>query len=114
MGINYRELPNGWLRITADNDGRRTLSERYRVGGYPQAEAEVAADIVGNGLDFVAPQHIGALTDSPIIAEGFHVDDDGEPQLAADAKVWWFPDYMVRDPWDILRRTGRVDLVLAA
>ena len=114
MGISYRELPGGALRITADNAGRADLADATRAGGYHRAESEVAESIVGNGLEFVAPEHIGALTDAPIIAEGFGFTDEGEPELSEGAKVWWFPDYQVRDPWALLRDTGRVDFTLAA
>ena len=111
--MHYFELVNGDLRITADQDDRADLAYAYGEGGYPRAEATVIDRIVGNGLDSVAPEHIGALTDAPIFADGFSFNDAGEPLLEADAKVWWFPNYMVRDPWAQLRDTGRVDFTLS-
>lgn len=112
--MRYEELPNGALRFIANNDDRADLAYAYKEGGYPRAESTVIDLVVGNGLDFVLPEHIGALTDSPIFAEGFFFDDDNNPHLEDDAKVWWFPDYAIRDPWAELRNKGRVDFTRAA
>src|SRR5690606_28563066 len=107
--MHYTILPSGGLRFVASNEDRSDLARAYDEGGYGKAEALVIDQVIGNGLSFVAPEHIGALTNAPIFAEGFSFDDNGKPHLVSDAKVWWFPNYQVEDPWARLRDTGRTD-----
>jgi hypothetical protein len=61
----------------------------------------------------VEPEWIGALTDAPILSDGLNYPDDGGPAVVPGSSVWWFPDYMVRDPWEELAREGRVVFTLA-
>jgi hypothetical protein len=102
----------GNLVITADNEGRRDLAEAYAAGGYDRAEMEVAESIVPNSeLMFIPPEQVGALTGSPILGEAAWTDDGGMDVYGA---VFWFPDYMVRDPWEELKNKGRVVFINAA
>lgn len=69
--------------------------------------------LLGNGYDSVAPEWIGALTDAPIVSDGLILHDDGSHTLAPDARIWWFPNYMVSDPAAELAERGRVVFTLA-
>lgn len=111
--MQYKEMPNGDLRFAASVSDREDLAQAYADGGYPKAEALVVDSVIGNGLEFVAPENIGALTNAPIFSDGFWHRDNGQPMLHKDAKVWWFPDYQVIDPWARLRDLGYVDFTLA-
>ncbi len=112
--MNATTLPNGNLKITASNDDRRELAECYRRedGGYPAAEGFVVERLREDAyFEWVAPEWVGALTDAPIFARQDDVDfpDDGSPRLrAAECPVWWYPNYMVSDPWEELKNRGRV------
>jgi hypothetical protein len=50
--------------------------------------------VVCNGLSWIAPEDIGALTDAPILGE-VGEDEQGEPIYH---EVWWYPSYDVRSP----------------
>jgi hypothetical protein len=107
MSIRTKITPNGNLLITADNAARRDLAEAFASGGYYQMEMVVNEDIE---LTFIPPEAIGALTDAPIIGEAV-INDDGDYE--GFGNVWWYPDYQVSDPWEELRRRGRVIFTLA-
>lgn len=117
MSIRARIKGNA-LIITADNESRADLADAYRdqsnYGGCIKAES-----LVGDGLhekwEFIQPEDVGALTDAPILcdADGLDYPDDGGRIVRNDAKVAWFPNYMVTDPWEVLRNTGRVTFTLA-
>lgn len=64
-----------------------------------------------NGLSWVAPENIGALTDAPILSEscgdcGSHTG--GKMIYPADAEFFYFDAYMLRSPLVDLRDKGRV------
>lgn len=92
---------DGRLKITADNEGRKELAWCYVYPdkGYQAAENEVAERLAENGFLFCDPSNFGALTDSPIIA-------DGQPDYAEN--IWWYPNYQITDPWQELKDRGRV------
>ena len=95
---------NGYLKITADNEGRRNLKEAA-LWLCDEAIAEELRD----QFHFLRPEWIGALTDAPIltnelIGEDFSMDDP--PEHVGD--TWWFPNYQITDPWEELKNTGRV------
>lgn len=108
------ELPNGDLRILRNvfnPDSKTDLVELH------SKTYDITFDIledgryIGNGWSVLNPSDIRALTDSPIIAYGADFDDDGD--LVFVEKVWWFPKYMVVDPYDELIEKGYVDFKLA-
>ncbi len=105
-------LRNNTVLLTADNESRAELADMIRGYGHYRAEQYVAEEL-HEKWEFVRPEEVGALTDSPIIAEcdGLDRDDDGE--LTAVGKVAWFPDYAVRDPWEELRNRGRTVFALS-
>lgn len=56
----------------------------------------------GNGvLRAVRPIDIGALTDAPIVTDGFPTDTTG-------GTIWWYPNYMVRHLGEELKRHKQV------
>lgn len=109
--MNYKILENGDLLLTADNWDRATLTEAFLEDGYYGAE-QVVAEGYHERLYFIRPEAIGALTDSPILTDGADYSDEAMehdgPLPYADAAVWWFPNYMVQDPWRELASKGRV------
>lgn len=40
--------------------------------------------------------YIGALTESPIISDGY-IDDETTDEEIECTEIWWFPEYMVKD-----------------
>ena len=99
---------NGYLKITADNEGRADLKEAYTSkygGGYQKAEGEVI-DALHDRFHFILPEWIGALTSAPIFSDDLTIEDDGTISHVGD--VWWFESYQITDPWEVLKNTGRV------
>lgn len=111
MGIRAT-IRNNTVLLTADNEARAELAEAFRNGGYPYAESYVA-EALHEKWEFVRPEEVGALTDSPILAECDGIDRDDHGELTEVGKVAWFPAYAIRDPWEELRNKGRVALTLA-
>lgn len=105
--LNIKTLPNG-LRLTCGNDARSEL-----------AQSDYRESLVGDWLHekfaFINPEDIGALTDAPILCDcdGIDYSDDGERSILPAAQIYWFPDYMVRDPWQELASRGRIDFIKA-
>lgn len=99
------------LILTADNEARADLAHAFRQGGYPAAESTVAEEL-HEAFRFILPETVGALTDAPILApfDAWGLEDDGRETLEPGAPVFWFPDYMIRDPWRELANRGRVVL----
>jgi hypothetical protein len=64
--------------------------------GYHDAFWELCESPLCNGYSMVRPELIGALTDAPIISDGIF-DEETTKEEANNSKIWWFPDYMVRD-----------------
>ena len=88
-------LKNGYLKITANNIDRIDLRNCYESGGYFEVEELIGSEIWRGNFHFVKPEDVGALTSSPIIQ-------------AKNGDVWWFPGYMIDDPWQELKNKGRV------
>lgn len=104
-------LRQNTVLLTADNESRAELADAYRYGGYYRAESYVAEQL-HERWEFVRPEEVGALTDSPIIAECDGIDRNDDGDLTAVGKVAWFPRYELDDPWASLRNTGRVVFTL--
>lgn len=60
----------------------------------------------GHGNPFVG------LSSAPCIAESMDVDDDG--LCTINGRFWYFPDYMVVNPMQILKEHGEVEFDLAS
>lgn len=103
--IRY-EITKTALIFLADNQGRSDLAYAFNEGGYPRAESEVLGEVMGNGLEWIQPEEIGALTSAPIFGNDAERNDMGDLIRCDD--VFWFPDYCLRDPWEELRNKGRV------
>ena len=99
---------DGYLKITADNEGRKELAHAfdasYKGGLY--APEVIVIDALHDQFHFILPEWVGALTDAPILADDLTIEDDGTVSFVGD--TWWFPDYQVTDPWEVLKNTGRV------
>lgn len=109
--IKAKILSDGFLKITADNESRNDLKQFYIpdsggiIHGYPKAEDYVIESLHDN-FYFVLPEQIGALTSAPIFTDDLDIDDDGKVAYVGD--VFWYPNYMLIDPWEELKNKGYV------
>ena len=53
-------------------------------------------------LSVIRPEEIGALTPAPILADDVQRDEQGK--FTKVGKVYWYPDYQVRDEIEELRQ----------
>lgn len=110
-------LQNGQLCISleggADNEAISDLLACH--GGDDRGLAAELLEDTGwspNGrLYLVAPEDIGALTDSPIFADRMDHDDTGRVREVGN--VWWFPNYQVENFAEKLLAEGSVCFVAA-
>ncbi|ABM96998.1 hypothetical protein [Methylibium petroleiphilum] len=109
-------MPNGNLQVCADNAARAWIKEEQQLG-------RGSDDILHGGTEhywtngsfepFDAGQanpFVG-LTSAPCIAEHMTVRDDGEREI--DGRLWWYPNYAITDPMEVLKRTGSVEFQAA-
>lgn len=97
--------------FTADAETQRELEDAYFAGGYPAAELAVAEALRGE-WEFIRPEDIGAMTDSPLLARSDTIVRDDEGNLVEVGRVAWFPDYAMHNPWMDLIMHGRVTFEL--
>jgi len=108
--VTLTEKENGLLIELND---KKELKSMLKKGVVYPADILENGRYLGNGWDEVHPEKIGALTDSPIIGHNISWDDNGEIELSEDSKIYWFPDYMVCDPWKKLLKERKVFFTLA-
>jgi hypothetical protein len=99
------------LIVTASNDGRAELADAYERNGYRGAEDTLAEY-------FHEAYEIREADDAPdawlcsapfmIDCYGISYPDNGQLVVYAGTPVFYFPHYMVEDPWETLKNTGRV------
>ena len=98
----YEILKNKNLKIMITEEERKELQEVVNCNDYEHTNdffTEAIEDVLCNGLTWVSPEDVGALTDSLILSEGSHNDDGSFPQ---DVDIWWFPEYQTVAPGEKL------------
>jgi len=73
----------------------KTLSEDVLMAKYISEELPI-------GYEFLTPESVGGLTESPIIGKDveFDTSPDGKScYVVKDSGVWWYPDYQIMNPW---------------
>jgi hypothetical protein len=61
---------------------------------------------LGNGWSDLTGQ-VG-LTDSPIIGYDISIDEEGNPEIDDNSTIYFFPNYMMINPFEVLYKTGNV------
>lgn len=112
--INVTRLPDGNLKLTADNETRRFIAENEHRP-YWTIMADLFEPYYCNGsyepFDPADGNPFVGLTDAPCIAENMCYDDDGTRTV--DGNFWYFADYVTVNDLDELKRKGRVIYTLA-
>ncbi len=110
--VGYKVLSTGNLILTVNNQARHELAEGWRDHhDWDRQWYDIIGPFQENGMLYpVDPDDIAALTSAPILTDDLIVEADGSRHVLG--RVWWFPDYMVRDPLEELRNTGRVEFTL--
>jgi len=99
------------LVITADNESRSELADAYRRGGYYYAESYIAESLHEAYEPWDADDAPDAwLCSAPFMidCDGISYPDNGQKVVYSGTPVFYFPNYMIEDPWETLKNTGRV------
>jgi hypothetical protein len=102
--VDLEKTPDGNLAIRLNRTGRRDfreIREHRNAFGINAALHILLEDHLCNGWEMVPPEDIGALTAAPILSDEVVRDDEG--RLIAAGRVYWYPDYQVRDEIEELR-----------
>ena len=103
MRVDY-EITSEGLVFTADEETRQEIQELFDAGkGFYDREGEILEHSICNGLSYVQPEDIGALTDATILSDD-SPDDDGN--FHPDAQFFWDCNYQVTDWTETLKETG--------
>ena len=102
--VDLRKAEDGNLEILLNRNGRRhfaTIREERDTFGIHAALCALLEDHLCNGWEMVPPEDIGALTAAPILSDEIGKDEDG--RVTEAGRVYWYPDYQVRDEIEELR-----------
>lgn len=102
-GLGFTILKNGDLEITTDKPN--SLRDSYENLDADYSLYDAFDWLTSNGLNWINPEDIGALTSAPILSDS-PCNDDGT--FPVDMKVFWFPEYQVESPLRTLVETGKV------
>ena len=103
--VDLRKTARGDLEIRLNRNGRRhftDIREQRDTFGINAALYALLEDHLCGGWEMVPPEDIGALTAAPILSDEISRDDQGSVTQAG--RVYWYPDYQVRDEIDEIRR----------
>lgn len=116
--MNVTVLPNGDLKLSADNHTRAYIADamrQKRARSYWSIMAEMFEPYFTNGgfehFDAGQADPFVGLTSAPCVAEALIYTDDGRREI--DGRLWYFADYMIRGDLEELRDRGRVVYQLA-
>lgn len=97
------------ISIVLTDVGREALEEEMRSGDKRSDDIlfSLLEEHVQDGtIDFIRPEEVGALTDSPIFGTDVVRDDQGN--VTSYRSLYWFPNYQVIDPVEELEEAGEV------
>ena len=102
--VNLRKTEEGDLEILLTGEGQvnfDTVQEVRDAHGIHSALLALLEDHLCNGWEMVPPEDLGALTAAPILSDEIERDEGG--RVVEAGRVYWFPDYAVRDEIEELR-----------
>jgi hypothetical protein len=94
------------LIITLNRKNAKGMSKERKIKSEDEVLQDLLEDHLSNGLDWIYPEDVGALTNSPIISDVAEYNDQGE--LISCDYLWWFPNYQVTDLIKELFKTGKL------
>ena len=102
--VDLEKARDGNLHIHLNRNGRRhfaDIREQRDAFGITAALYTLLEDHLCSSWEMVPPEDIGALTAAPILSDEIVRDDDG--RVTEAGRVYWYPDYQVRDEIEELR-----------
>ena len=108
--VELKEFKHGLLITLTDKEELEDKLNEDRI--FSAVDMLDSARYLGNGWDELAPEQIGALTNAPIIGHNINWGDNGI-ELNEDSLIYWYPNYMIEDPFRVLLEKGEVFFNLA-
>lgn len=109
--ISYTKGPDGLKIKLGPNFDKEELESDMDQRGIGATEADLFdkyLGMIGNGFQLIAPEQVGALTDSIILGEDVQTNEDGMVEQAE--ALYWYPDYQLRSFLDDLLEKGETFL----
>lgn len=103
--VDLRKTREGNLEIRLNRTGRRHFADIRKQRdalGINAALYALLEDHLCTGWEMAPPEDIGALTAAPILSDEIVRDDDG--RVTEAGRVYWYPDYQVRDEIEEIRK----------
>lgn len=109
--ITIDVMANGNIVLTPD-DKQSLIDMHNQTGDDLSILCEALEHYSTNGsYTPVSADQLGGLSQAPCIVESVDITDDGD--LTPEGRVWWFPDYMIRNPIKEIIEDGYVIFHLA-
>jgi hypothetical protein len=100
--------PHGRLHIKLNPDARAEVEWIAESANTDQeALLEIIDEHLGESLWSIEPWHIGAMTDSIVLADGY-LDIWSEARDYLITNIWWYPNYAVESYTDVLLEQGEI------
>ena len=102
--VDLKKNEAGDLEIFSNENGQAHFDEIEELRddhGTNAALYNLLEDHLCNGWEMVPPEDIGALTSAPILSDEIVRDDQGK--IIEAGRLFWYPDYAVRDEIEELR-----------
>lgn len=99
-GLDYVEIfvgPSRYLELYHDPNIHEEIQEGDDLWS-------IMEDWWSNGHGLGTVDELGAMSEAPFISEELTVEDDGT--TVVNSPLWYYTNYMVRDPMDELREDG--------
>lgn len=115
--INAKILPNGNLKLTANNATRLHIKEKLQEGRecHHSIMLDLFESYFTNGsfhpFDAGAGNPNVGLTDAPCVAESMNCDDNGQYEI--EGRFWYYAEYMLKSELEQLKNKGYVIYTLA-
>jgi hypothetical protein len=115
--ITAKILPNGNLKLTANNETRKYIKEQLLDNkGFWNIWMDLFEHYFTNGsyhpFDAGAGNPFVGLSDAPCIAECMNCDDNGNNEI--EGRFWYYAEYMLRSELEELKNKGYVIYTLGA
>ena len=102
--VDFEKTADGNLHILLNRNGRRhfaEIQEQRDALGINAALYALLEDHLCGAWEMVPPEDIGALTAAPILSDEIVRDEEG--RVTEAGRVFWYPDYAVRDEIEEIR-----------
>ena len=103
--VDLKKTERGDLEILLNEKGQVDFAELLEIRnahGIHAALCTLLEDHLQTGWEMVPPEDLAALTSAPILSDEIERDEWGK--IVEAGRVYWYPDYAVRDEIEEIRK----------